>query len=66
MATAAEKESSVSLQQLIQYTCRLRFTYWTLKGTDNDPSKKGSFLIYIILQYSSEQKENTKKENTHM
>ena len=49
------------MQWLIQSTCRLRFTYWTLKGTDNDPSKEGSFFVYIIQQYTSEQKENTKK-----
>ena len=44
LGNLGNRKNSVTLQRLIQSTCRLRFTYWTLKGTDNDPSKVGSFF----------------------
>ena len=35
------------MQRFVQSTCRLRFTYWTIKGTDNDLFEKGSFFISV-------------------
>ena len=30
---------------VIKSTCKLRFTYWTIKVTDNDSSEDGSFFL---------------------
>ena len=46
------QKSFVRLQRLIQSTCQLRFSYWTIKGTDNAPSKEGAFCFIDILKHT--------------